>query len=311
MSQYHTPVMASECIDLLRLQSDKIYVDATLGGGGHALAMLQANPKIRLIGFDQDAEAITEAQKTLSGYDVTMIKSNFRQLRTMLAYKKIKGIDGILFDLGISSHQIDSAGRGFSFDKKADLDMRMDTDIPKSAFDIVNELSAGALGKIFFEYGEELASGKIARAIEKYRLEAKISTTNELSKIIESVTGTGSKESLKSKVRIFQALRIAVNDELNALSAALHDSINILNPGGRIVVMSYHSLEDRIVKNIFKIASKSCLCPSNIMNCVCGHKKQLKILTNRPVTATDGELEQNNRARSAKLRAAEKVMGEK
>ncbi|MCK9556762.1 MAG: 16S rRNA (cytosine(1402)-N(4))-methyltransferase RsmH [Candidatus Cloacimonetes bacterium] len=311
MSSYHEPVMLQSCMDYLNLQKGKIYVDATLGGGGHALAMYQRESGIRLYGFDQDEEAINAATKRLQGYSPVLIKANFRDLRTQLAYNKVKGIDGILFDLGVSSHQLNETKRGFSFDREAELDMRMDREAELSAQQIVNEYSYEELKRIFKEYGEEQSAGRIGRAIERYRAERRINTTTELAGIIETVVGSGSKESLKTKVRIFQALRICVNDELNALSGALDDAVNLLNPGGRIVVMSYHSLEDRIVKNTFKLAEQDCICPPAIINCVCSHYSKLKILTRRPITAGPEEIASNVRSRSAKLRAAEKKWGKK
>lgn len=311
MSIYHQPVMAKTCIDLLNLRAGGIYVDATLGGGGHALAMYQKEPDIMLYGFDQDADAMEEAAQALQPYHPILIRSNFRELRTQLAYNKVKSIDGILFDLGVSSHQLDMAERGFSFDKDAALDMRMDRNLKLTADEIVNDYPVPELKRIFKEYGEEQAAGRIARAIERSRSEKKIVSTRDLARVIESVAGVGSKESLKTKVRIFQALRICVNDELNALSASLDDAINILKPGGRIVVLSYHSLEDRIVKQTFKLATRDCICPTAIINCVCEHKSSLKLLNKSPLSADPEEIELNVRSRSAKLRAAEKKMGEK
>jgi 16S rRNA (cytosine1402-N4)-methyltransferase len=310
MSRYHQPVMAKTCIDLLKLRAGGIYVDATLGGGGHALAMYAQEPEIKLYGFDQDADAIAEAGQTLKEYDPILIQANFRELRTQLAFNKVKSIDGILFDLGVSSHQLDMAERGFSFDRDAALDMRMNRDQSLTAGKIVNEYPMGELKRIFKEYGEEQASGRIARAIERARESKTIGSTRELATIIEQVVGIGSKESLKTKVRIFQALRICVNDELNALSAVLEDAINLLNPGGRIVVMSYHSLEDRIVKNAFRLAARDCICPTAIINCVCDHKSKINLVSKRPLSADSEEIESNVRSRSAKLRVAEKKMGE-
>lgn len=311
MSTYHSPVMADTALQLLNLRAGKIYVDATAGGGGHAKAMYECEAQIRLYAFDQDSEAIAEARQTLAAYQPIFIQSNFRHLRTQLAYHKIKGIDGILFDLGVSSHQLDQAERGFSFDKDAALDMRMDTGQTLDAMQIVNDYSVIELSKIFKDYGEENAAGRIARAIERERAKVRLETTGQLARIIESVAGVGSKESLKTKVRVFQAIRIAVNDELEALSYSLGDAINLLNPGGRIVVMSYHSLEDRIVKNTFRLAATGCICPPAMIHCVCDHQKQLKLLTSRPLCATAAELTANIRSRSAKLRAAEKLKGEK
>lgn len=299
--------MVSECLQHLNLRSGKTYVDATLGGGGHSLAMLSQQPGISLYAFDQDEQALQEAMGHLEAGKATLIKANFKHLRTQLAYHKVKQIDGILFDLGVSSHQLDDAQRGFSFDKPAPLDMRMDRDLELSAREAVNTLSARELSRIFKEYGEELAAGRIARAIEKAREDKEIASTSDLARIIESVAGTGSKESLKTKVRVFQALRIYVNDELACLKTALKDAINILAPGGRIVVLSYHSLEDRIVKNTFRETAKGCICPPSIITCVCQHQQQLRLLTSRPITASDQELKDNVRSRSAKLRAAEKI----
>lgn len=311
MSVYHKPVMISECLELLALRPGKIYVDATLGGGGHALAMLEHEPQIKLYAFDRDIDAIKEAEASLQDHHAVLIQANFKDLRTQLAYHKVSGIDGILFDLGVSSHQLDETARGFSFDRDAELDMRMDRESEMTARKIVNEYSVDELKKIFREYGEEQAAGRIARAIERSREKQPVKSTLELAGVIESVVGVGSKESLKTKVRVFQALRICVNDELAALSSALNDAINLLNPEGRIVVMSYHSLEDRIVKNMFKLAEQDCICPPAIIQCVCSHKSTLKVLTRRPRSATDEEIQANVRSRSAKLRAAEKKRGKR
>lgn len=310
MSGFHTPVMVQESVRFLALRAGGTYVDATTGAAGHSLAMLNSEPRIRLVCFDQDEEALQEASRTLAGFSqVEFIQANFARMRTELALRKIKGIDGILFDLGVSSHQLDSAERGFSIDKDARLDMRMDQAAEKSAWHAVNELSESDLARIFKEYGEELGARRIARAVAKAN--KPISTTQDLVRIIETVVGSGSKESLKTKVRIFQALRIYVNNELEVLSSALTDAINLLNPGGRIVVLSYHSLEDRIVKQNFRKAEQDCLCPPAIINCVCDHHKQLKVLTRSPLEASEAEVKQNPRSRSAKLRAAEKTVSNK
>ncbi len=279
-------------------------MDATTGGGGHSLAMLGAQPDIRLFCIDQDDEAIAVAKKRI-GERAEFIKANFAQMRTELAFRQVKGIDGILFDLGVSSHQLDEGSRGFSFDKDAPLDMRMDRSQSYTAFNAVNELDARQLAKIFKDYSEELNATRIAKAIE--RADKPINSTKELAKIIESVVGVGSKESLKSKVRIFQALRIHVNNELGCLELALQDAINLLNPEGRIVVLSYHSLEDRIAKQTFRLAAQDCICPAGIPGCNCDHQRQLSILTKSPLVAREEETRENPRSRSAKLRAAEKV----
>lgn len=309
MSDFHNPVMAQESIRFLNLKPEAVFVDATTGGGGHSLAMLQAEPKLRLFCFDRDSEALTEASNRLKGFSqAEFIQANFTAIRSELALRKIKGIDGILFDLGVSSHQLDCSERGFSFDRNAPLDMRMDQSQDYSAFNAVNELDEAKLCSIIKNYGEELAAKRIARAVANAK--KPISTTGELARIIESVVGTGSKESLKTKVRVFQALRIFVNAELDSLSVALQDAIELLNPGGRVVVISYHSLEDRIVKQAFRLAEQDCICPPAIIACVCEHHRQLTLLTRSPLVAGEAELNANPRSRSAKLRAAEKVMRE-
>ncbi len=311
MRNYHKPVMVSECLSYLALKPGGVYVDATLGGGGHSLAMLSSCANIRLYGIDQDDDALDRAEAVLREHSdrVTLLKGNFEQLRTLLAYERVGQIDGILYDLGVSSHQLDEESRGFSFDREAGLDMRMDRDQELTAEEIVNEMDVRELGRVIHDYSDELSAGRIARAIDKARQSGRIRTTTQLAGIIESVVGAGTKESLKTKVRVFQALRICVNRELNILGPSLKDAINILKPQGRIVVMSYHSLEDRIVKNVFRDAATGCKCPPRIMDCVCGETKKIKILTSRPLSASDAELAENSRSRSAKLRAAEKIGG--
>lgn len=320
MSVYHTPVMAAQCLEYLNLQPGGLYVDATLGAGGHSLAMLQACPAIRLVCFDRDSEAIAAASQALDsrlrGSDkggrvagVTIIKAPFSSLRTALALRKIGGIDGILFDLGVSSHQLDEASRGFSFDKDAPLDMRMDGSQYLTAAKLVNGSSVKELAHIFKAFGEELQAGRIARAIEKTRLAEPLLQTSQLARVIESVAGTGTRDSLKTKMRVFQALRIAVNSELLELETALADAIMLLNPGARVVVMSYHSLEDRIVKNVFNDAAKGCVCPPRQMVCNCSSRPLIRVITRRPVCADEQETVSNPRSRSAKLRVAEKLRG--
>jgi len=311
MSVYHTPVLASECVELLRLQPGGVYVDATLGAGGHALALLKACPEIRLYGFDRDREAMAAARQNLADYQhqVQYIHAPFSNLRSQLALQKVKGIDGILFDLGVSSHQLDTASRGFSFDKDAPLDMRMDARQELTAAKLLNASSIQELAILFKSFGEEQQAGRIARAIETARKSAPLTTTVQLARVIESVAGKGTRDSLKTKMRVFQALRIAVNGELAELETALKDAINLLKPGARVAVLSYHSLEDRIVKNIFRDAAKGCLCPPRQIVCGCGLQPRLAILTGRPICASGAETLANPRARSAKLRVAEKLTG--
>ncbi|MEF3693734.1 MAG: 16S rRNA (cytosine(1402)-N(4))-methyltransferase RsmH, partial [Candidatus Cloacimonadota bacterium] len=240
---------------------------------------------------------------------VELIQANFSALRTELALRRVSGIDGILFDLGLSSHQIDETQRGFSFDRDARLDMRMDQEQEYSALEAVNQLEISDLARVIRSYSDELHALRIAKAIVAARQDEEISSTRKLATIIESVVGAGTKDSLKSKVRVFQAIRIHVNQELTVLEQALEDAIHLLNPGGRIVVMSYHSLEDRIVKNIFRDAAKGCKCPPKMIQCNCDEKKRLTLITRRPIEASEKEVSGNNRARSAKLRVAEKVRG--
>ncbi len=290
----HTPVLLKETIEFITPQRGGTFVDCTLGGGGHAKAISELltpnsellTPNSELIAFDQDQDAIEAAKKNLAQFtNIIYIQDNFRNLK-----KHIKEpINGILFDLGVSSWQIDEASRGFSIQQDGPLDMRMDKRQNLDAESIINSYPIEELTKIFFEFGEERFSRRIARAIEKERAINPIKTTGQLKTVIEEATpGWKKRETLS---RIFQALRIAVNQELESLQAALNDAINLLAPGGRIIVLSYHSLEDRIVKNTFKQAKQD---------------GKLNILTKKPVTANEEEINLNSRARSAKLRAAEK-----
>ncbi|MBM4403685.1 MAG: 16S rRNA (cytosine(1402)-N(4))-methyltransferase RsmH [Candidatus Cloacimonetes bacterium] len=323
MSTYHVPVMASQALDLLRVRGGGIYVDATLGGGGHSRAIMNKCPDITLYGFDRDPQAIEAADLALAdGWDsiskkvasgerpYVLINDNFNSMRTRLALQRVKLIDGIIFDLGVSSHQIDEPTRGFSFENDAPLDMRMDTRQAYNAWNVVNELPERQLELIFRQYGEEFHSRRIARAIVKQRSKTPVNSTLQLAAIIANNVSGNPKEITKSKARIFQSIRIHLNQELDALQTALRDAINILRPGGRIVVLSYHGLEDRMVKNEFRNASGICLCPPESPQCICTNRPKVKILTPRPLIADEDEIRHNARARSAKLRAAEKTQGE-
>jgi len=303
--KFHTPVLLKEAIEFLSLKPGGIYVDATLGGGGHSESILKTlNGKGKLTGIDQDEEAINEARLRLSGR-IELVQDNFSNIKNILKGKKI---NGILFDLGVSSHQIDSPDRGFSLRVDGPLDMRMDKTLKMSAADIVNSWSIEDIAKIIKEYGEEKFAKKIARSIESARKRKKISTTLELVEIInQSLKPFPPKVKMDGTTRTFQALRITVNDELNKLKKALVDSIDALDKGGRIVVISYHSLEDRIVKTIFRDAEKKCVCPPKVPVCTCAHEQKLKILTKKPVVPAEEEVTKNPRARSAKLRAAERI----
>lgn len=311
MSTYHTPVMLHSCIEHLRLQPGGVYVDATLGAGGHTLAMLEACPKIKVYAFDRDADAIQEASQNLKNHPgVECIHAPFSSMRTELALRKVAQVDGVLFDLGVSSHQLDEAARGFSFDKDALLDMRMDDREEMDAAKIVNSFSEWELTHIFKTYGEEKQARRMAKAILHARNKAPITSTLELARVIQSVAGVGSRDALKAKMRVFQALRIAVNQELGELETTLPDAINLLKANGRVLVISYHSLEDRLVKHIFRDLAKGCMCPVEQIICTCALKPKLKVITPSPLCASDEELQQNPRSRSAKLRVAEKLLGD-
>jgi len=306
ISNYHEPVLLKESIEALNIRKDKIYVDTTLGGGSHTEAILGSSENIKVISFDQDIDAIEHCRKRFGDAysNLTLIHDNFKNLWTGIALQRLKKIDGILFDLGVSSYQINEPERGFSFSLDGDLDMRMNNKSEFSAYDIVNKFSYHELRKIFFEYGEEKEAGRIASGIVKKRDDKEIRTTLELAEIIDQ--STFSRQKLKAKARIFQAIRIYLNDEINVLKSALNDAVSVLNPGGRLAVISYHSLEDRVVKYLLRYHEKVCICPPSFPQCVCDKKSTLKIITKKPITPGEDEIARNPRARSGKLRIAEK-----
>jgi len=305
----HTPVLYEECISYLNIKPDGIYVDCTLGGAGHARYIASRLTTGKLIGIDQDQAAIDAASDILSGFEsqIKVVRGNFSDIKNILTSVNIYKADGFLMDLGVSSYQLDNADRGFSYMKNADLDMRMDDRNKLTAYQIVNYYNESQLTKIFFEYGEERYAKRVSKAIIKARSVNPINTTFELSDIIKSALPKQAKEGGHHPAkRIFQAIRIEVNTELEILNNALTDMISLLNPGGRICVIAYHSLEDRIVKQCFKHWEKPCECPPKLP-CACGLKQLVHIVTKKPLTPDAHEIMDNHRARSAKLRVAERV----
>lgn len=297
--KYHIPVMLNECLEGLQLKHDGIYVDVTYGGGGHASAILEQIPNGKLIAFDQDNDAL----ETLTDHpNLIFVNHNFQFIKNFLKFYDHEQVDGILADLGISSHQIDEGERGFSFRFDADLDMRMNQDQTLDAYEIVNTYSAEELSKLFKVYGEIRYAWKLANKIVAYRKNKAIATTGELADIAEEFTIP--KQRNKELAQLFQALRIEVNDELGVLKSFLTNSLDCLKPGGRLVVMSYHSLEDRLVKTFMQSGNFE----GNVETDAFGRtNKPFKLITRKPVTASDAELIQNTRSRSAKLRIAERI----
>lgn len=302
----HVSVMTEEVLQGLKIKPFGTYVDCTLGGGGHAKKIAERlNASGKLIGIDQDADAIAAAAVALSGLNVEIVRDNFSNFDKILDSLNVDKIDGALFDLGVSSHQIDTAARGFSYMQDAPLDMRMDTSKSFSAFNVINEYTEAALVKIFSEYGEEKFSKRIAKAIAAARKVSAIKTTGELVQIIERAVPKTSDGGHPAK-RVFQAVRIEVNHELEILSDAVTAAVHRLKSGGRIGVITFHSLEDRIVKTAFKTLAQDCICPKSFPVCVCGHHAEIKIL-GKAKTASADEINRNSRAKSAKLRVAEKL----
>lgn len=310
MEFVHRSVLLRECIDALNIRPEGIYLDGTLGGAGHSLEIAKRLTTGRLIGVDRDAAALEAARDRLASYldRVTLVHDNFANLRSILDGLGLAGTDGMLFDLGVSSPQLDDGSRGFSYMADAPLDMRMNREDRLTAYEVVNTWSQEALRRILFDYGEERYAPRIAAAIERRRQEAPIETTLALVDVIRSAMPPQAlREKQHPAKRSFQAIRIAVNDELGSVERMLADAIDCLNPGGRLAVITFHSLEDRIVKNAMQQAAKGCTCPPEFPVCVCGRKPKIKILTRKPIVSGEEELAENPRARSAKLRAAEKL----
>ena len=307
---HHVSVLLEECIQGLAIKPDGIYVDGTLGGAGHSSRIAALLTTGRLVGIDRDPVALKAAGERLAPYKdrVSLVHANFCELDSALDGLGIGGVDGILLDLGVSSPQLDDGERGFSYMVDAPLDMRMNSEDAQDARAIVNTWSYEELKRILYDYGEERYAPQIASAICRRRETAPIETTLELVDIIRSaMPASALREKQHPAKRSFQAIRIAVNDELNSVSKVMQAAIPRLNPGGRLAVITFHSLEDRIVKNAMAAAAKGCTCPPNFPVCVCGKKPQVKLITRKPIISADAELERNPRARSAKLRICEKL----
>lgn len=305
----HEPVMLKECIQALNIKPDGIYVDGTLGGAGHSIEIVKRlSKKGKLIGIDRDEEALKAASKKLAEYqNVTYIHGNHDNIQTILHALNIKEVDGILLDLGVSSYQLDERARGFSYMGDAPLDMRMDVTTGITAKEIVNNYSEEKLSKIFWEYGEEKFSKQIAKNICKIRKEKEIKTTKELVQIIEkSIPKAKQKDGHPAK-RTFQAIRIEVNNEIEPLYNTIINSIHCLKQHGRLVVITFHSLEDRLVKNAMLDLQGKCTCPSDLPYCICGYESFGKIINKKPIVATQEEQEKNPRSKSAKVRIFERV----
>lgn len=302
----HVSVLLKETVDGAFTDPNGVYADLTTGGGGHSLELAKRLDGGRLICFDQDKEALEAAGERLKGLPVTLVRSNFCEMKSVLADLGIKELDGIIADLGVSSHQLDTAERGFSFHNDAPLDMRMSGE-GLSARDVVNEYDEGELAKILFDYGEEKFGNRIARGIVNARLTAPIETTGQLAEIIKSSVPAAYRRKKNPCRKSFQAIRIEVNHELDVLETALTDGFDVLKIGGRMSVITFHSLEDRIVKNRFKEFCTGCTCPPEFPVCVCGRKPMGRLVDKKPITASPEELERNPRSRSAKLRIIEKI----
>ncbi|SFJ62457.1 16S rRNA (cytosine1402-N4)-methyltransferase [Brevibacillus centrosporus] len=311
MSFHHVTVLRDEAVAGLNIRPGGIYVDCTLGGAGHSsLIASQLTEGGRLIAIDQDDWALDNARERLSAYmdRVTLVKSNFRHIKDIVSDLGLDGVDGVLFDLGVSSPQLDEGERGFSYNADAPLDMRMDQQAALTAYDIINEWEEEEIAKVIWEYGEEKFSRRIARQIVQYRAKQPVQTTGELVELIkEGIPAAARRTGPHPAKRTFQAIRIAVNDELNAFKEAVADAISVLRPEGRVSVITFHSLEDRICKQVYQELSKGCTCPPSFPICACGNKATVKVITRKPILPSAEELEANPRARSAKLRVAEKL----
>ena len=311
MSEFsHFSVLLDECIENLNIKPDGIYVDGTAGGAGHSSKIAEKLESGLLIPIDQDEDAIKVVTERLAkfGDRVKVVRDNFSNIKQVLESLSVEKIDGLLLDLGVSSYQLDTAERGFSYMADAPLDMRMDNRAYRSAYTVVNEYSADELKKIIYDFSEEKFAPKIVAGIVKARESAPIKTTGELVEIIKkSIPPFARREELSSVKRVFQAIRIEVNKELDVIAPTIEAAVNMMNKGGRIVIITFHSLEDRIVKQTFASLASGCTCPKDFPICVCGNKPRVKIITKKPILPSDAELAVNSRSKSAKLRVAEKI----
>ena len=306
---YHTPVLLGEVVTQLQPRCGGLYVDCTVGGGGHAEEILRASaPDGRVIGLDCDDEALTASRERLAAHEgrVQLMRANFAELQETLMSLGVTAVDGLVFDVGVSSRQFDEPSRGFSFQREGPLDMRMNRSVGPAARDVLREASVEEMTRIFRVYGEERRARAIAFRIERERARQPIETTTQLAGIVEQVLGP-KRGAIHPATRVFQALRIHVNRELENLQRGLTGAVNVLRSGGRLAVISFHSLEDRIVKQFFVRMNTGCVCPPQLAVCRCGRKEVLRLVTRKPVTPTEEEVGRNPRARSAKLRVAEKI----
>jgi len=309
MEFVHKPVLFNESIENLNIKPDGVYVDGTIGGAGHSLAIAKTlKENGMLIGIDRDLEALDVSRKRLYGVPprVELVNDNYKNIKDILTKFNLSGVDGILLDLGVSSYQLDNAERGFSYRYDAPLDMRMNTNDKITAKDVVNKCTKEELIKIFRDYGEEKWAVRIADFIAKKRQEQEISTTFELVDIIKAAVPVGARDTGHPAKRVFQALRIYVNDEISELKGAVLNAIDCLNSKGRLCIITFHSLEDRIVKEVFNEQAKACICPPDFPTCVCGRVSKINLITKKPILPTEQEILENNRSHSAKLRVAEK-----
>lgn len=307
MTQAHKPVLLKESIDYLITKKDGVYFEGTLGFGGHTEEIFNGlSKKGNVVSTDVDLNAFNYCKEKFKGEDrIKLYNFNFSLIDVIAKIESLEFFDGILADLGVSSFQLDNAAAGFSYSVNSELDLRLDKNLRKTAADFINQETEEKIANVIFEFGEEKNSRKIARQVSEARRIKRIETTDELKKIIASVTNP--KYLTKTLSRVFQALRIYVNDELGALTAFLNNSLTVLRKGGRLVVISYHSLEDRIVKDFFKYESLSCVCPPDSPICTCGKVKRLNVITKKPMVPSESEIRNNKRARSAKLRVAERI----